>query len=361
MREARTSTSERQHGYPHIDCGDATEKFYRERATLIDGASGFVGAHCLRALNDAGAHVSALAGSAAPDVDSPHATYTGDLRDAASIRSVLERTRPSILFHLAARTPASPFAPTAAEMLMTNALGTLNLLEGVRAVVPRSRVLVFSSSAVYGEGGRVPVDEDAPLAPTGDYGASKAAQEIIAAAFVHQHNVDVVRVRTFNLIGAGEPRGLVCSSIASQIALAETGVVPNVISVGDTAARRDFTDVRDAVRAYLLVGAHARAGEVYNVCGARTVTIGEVLERLIAHARINVRVERRADAERVGSTVRALCGSYERLHRLTGWQPRITLDDSLRDLLDWWREKVRTELLGVECDRNENMRREEKR
>lgn len=320
------------------------EDFYRERATLIDGASGFVGAHCLRLLDDAGARLHALVGSAprpgARDASAQPATYRGDLRDALFVRSVLERARPSVLFHLAARTPASIPVPTAAEMLTTNALGTLNLLEAVRAVTPHARVLVFGSSAVYGEGRDAPVTEDAPLAPVNDYGASKAAQETIAAAFNRQHGTDVVRVRTFNLTGPGEPLGLVCSALARQIAFAEAGIAPPVVSVGDTGARRDFTDVRDAARAYLLIGARGRSGEVYNVCGGQTVTIGEALERLLAYAQIRIQVERRADANRVGSRVRALRGSYERLNRLTGWQPRIKLDESLRDLLDWWRARA---------------------
>lgn len=325
--------------------GLAPLAFYQRRATMVAGAAGFVGRHCLQALHNLSSHVTALtslpASLRAPSAQLALRTLSGDVCDHTFLRAALSEAQPSLIFHLAALTPASQPTPSAAAMLHTNALGTLALLESTHAVLPQAQVLIFSSSAVYGAARNHPVSEDEGLAPINDYGASKAAQELVAAAFSRQHALPVIRVRTFNLTGPGEPPGLVCAALARQIARAELGFAPPVVQVGDLDARRDFTDVRDAVAAYLLIGAHGCAGEIYNVCSARTVMIGEVLERLLALAEVKLKVVRRDETSRGGGRVHALCGSYERLHAATGWQPRIPLGESLRHLLDWWRADLK--------------------
>lgn len=322
---------------------DVTQSYYCDRRSLVDGASGFVGAYCARALREINAHVITINGrsaNAADNIISNERYVGGDIRDRSFVLSALNDARPAIIFHLAALNPVAYPKPTATDMLSVNAVGTLTLLEGVDAVIPKARVLIFSSSSVYGEGQDGMVDEESAIAPINDYGASKAAQELVATAFSQQHGTDVIRVRTFNLLGPGEPAGLVCSAIASQIASSELGLTPPVVRVGNLNAQRDFIDVRDAVLAYLLIGAQGRKGEVYNVCSGRTVAIAEILERLLAMSQVNIKVVRREDSTQLGSQVRFLRGSYERLNAATGWRPSISLDESLRSLLDWWRTEI---------------------
>jgi GDP-4-dehydro-6-deoxy-D-mannose reductase len=310
---------------------------------LVNGASGFIGTHCARALRAINADVVTINGRSADIVDNINSDgryVGGDIRDRSFVLSALNDARPAIIFHLAGLNPVAHPKPTAIDMLSVNALGTLTLLEGIGTVIPKARVLIFSSSSVYGEGQDGMVDEKSAIAPVNDYGASKAAQEFVATAFSQQHGTDVIRVRTFNLLGPGEPAGLVCSAIASQIASSELGLTPPVLRVGNLNAQRDFTDVRDVVLAYLLIGAQGRRGEVYNVCSGRTVAIAEILERLLAMSQVNIKVVRREDSTQLGSQVRFLRGSYERLNAATGWQPHISLDESLRSLLDWWRSEI---------------------
>lgn len=342
------------------------EEFYRNRPLFVTGASGFIGSHCLAALAKLNAAISIQVNCASKDFyqSENHRQSTnhnslhqldvstvnvscGDINDFRVWRDAFAAQLSSHIFHFAALTPAHRSQPTTSAMNRANVSGTICLLRAVAQYATHARTVLFGSSAVYGQPASEAIDEDFPFAPINDYGASKAAQELSAQAYARENKLSLIRLRTFNLIGAGEPAGLVCSSLARQIAAAELGLNAPVIHVGNLAARRDFTDVRDAVQAYLLIAQYGRDGAVYNVCSSRSVAINEVLERLLSLTQIRFEVVRRAaDSCAFGSHATDVRGSYERLHKLTSWQPRISLDESLQDLLAWWRKRLADELLN---------------
>lgn len=322
------------------DCqlpGDAAPLVcYQQQTVLVTGASGFTGTHCTAALQASGAVVvpmSQHSHTCPPSTQS----YRGDLCDPVLIARMLRQVQPGYVLHLASLTPAREGA-SLATMMRTNALGTAILLDGVRTECPHATTVLVSSGAVYGDTPGVALVETCALAPHSAYGASKAAQEMAALAMGTQHGMRIMRARPFNLVGPGEPPGLLCSALARQIAAAECGLAPPRIQVGRLDTQRDFLDIRDAVAAYLLLGAHGCPGEAYNVCSGQAVQIGEILERLLAMAQVPLEVTRHTLT--VGSPVQVQWGNADKLQRATGWQPQIPLAQSLADLLTWWRQQL---------------------
>lgn len=315
----------------------ALQAFYHQRPVLVTGATGFTGVHCCAALQAYGATVATAQHHPTPPLASSPPPWVGDLCALPFVSTMLHSVTPATLLHLAAVTPARPGA-SATRMMQANVLGTVHLLEALRAECPEALTVLTSSGAVYGTASSGAVDETAPLAPHTVYGASKAAQEMVALAMGTQYGVRVVRARTFNLVGPGEPAGLVCSAIARQIAAAECGAGPPRVEIGRLDTQRDFLDIRDAVAAYLLLGMHGQPGEAYNVCSGRVVPISDILERLLGMAQVPLTVTRHSLP--VGSPVQAQWGSNDKLQRATGWQPRIPLAQSLADVLTWWRHAM---------------------
>ena len=222
-----------------------------------------------------------------------------------------------------------------------NVRSTLNLLEALRMEMPEARILVVGSAEEYGPPRWLPVDESHPLSPRNPYAASKAMIEVMAEFYVEMHGLSVVRTRAFNHVGPGQSDEFVVSAFARQIAEAEAAQPDGghfVISTGNLEVRRDFSDVRDVVRAYLLALEHGEAG-VLNVCSGRATPVSDILSGLAAHSPLEL--ERRTDPSRLrNNEVMEIRGSHERLTELTGWQPEIDLSDTLRDTLDWWRERL---------------------
>lgn len=256
-----------------------------------------------------------------------------DLRDAEAAASLVRRARPDVVIHLAgvlrAEDPAALYA--------THVLATVSMLEALAAERPGARVVLVSSSAVYGQrGDRAAVPEDAPLRPIHHYGASKAAQELAAFAVAATGNLEILVARPFNVIGPGQPPSLAASNFARQIAAAERGQAPAVVRVGDLSAIRDFVDVRDVARAYLDLAERGEPGQTYNVCTGKGVSIGACLDELLALARIPIRVERN-NTEPRAREIRTQVGDPTRLRERTGWSPQVPLSRSLADLLESWR------------------------
>jgi GDP-4-dehydro-6-deoxy-D-mannose reductase len=226
--------------------------------------------------------------------------------------------------------------------LETNIRVQLNILEGVVRVRPDCRVLVVGSGEEYGpiSPDDLPVDEDTPLRPTNAYALSKVTQDLMGLQYYLAHQLHVVRVRPFNHIGPRQRTGFVAPDLASQIAAAEAGLRPPVIGVGNLAARRDFSDVRDVVRAYVMALTHGEAGQVYNVGSGCSHSIQEMLDLLLAMSRVPIQV--RQDPERMRpSDVPDIVCDAGRLRQHTGWQPTIPFEQSLHDILNYWREQVK--------------------
>jgi len=299
---------------------------------LVTGAGGFVGGHLADYCAAQGAEV---AGPARQEVD---------LLDAGAVRSLIAEVRPESVFHLAAEASVARSWDTPAMVVEHNVSTTLNVLEAVRAEAPEAVVLVSCSGEEYGPPLEVPVREDHPLRPQNPYAASKAMSDVLAGFHADAYGTRVVRTRAFNHAGPRQSDTYVVASFARQIAEAEAS--PNdghaVITHGNAETRRDFSDVRDVVRAYWLV-AERGAADVFNVCSGRSTSVSDILGRLAAHT--SLEVEGRVDPARLREgEVMEIRGSHDKLTEATGWQPEIDLDQTLRDTLDWWRERVAAEV-----------------
>jgi len=263
-----------------------------------------------------------------------------DLRDATSTRDVIEEIRPDQIFHLAAQSfvPTSWRAPT--ESLVTNVIGQLNIFEAMRKINLKARIQIACSSEEYGmvHDNELPVTEDQPLRPLSPYGVSKVGQDLLAYQYFMSYKMDVVRTRGFNHTGPRRAPVFVVSDFAKQIADIEKGRKEPVLLVGNLDAERDFTDVRDIVRAYYLSLEKGKSGEAYNLCSEKSWKIRDMLDRLLSQT--DAKIEVRQDPARLRpSDVPRLRGDCSKFRRDTGWAPRIPFEQTLEDMLDYWRNR----------------------
>jgi len=318
---------------------------------LVTGAHGFVGGHLLELLRGEHPEVQAFAlvrprGGAPVPRPGGATILEADIDDAAAVSAALATARPDRIVHLAGQSSVHHSWIDPGATLRTNVMGVVHLMEGLRAAALRPRVLVVGSADEYGivDNPGVPVAEDTPLRPVSPYAVSKVAQGQLALEYAVPGGPEVLRTRTFPHTGPGRGEAFAESSFARQLVEVAAGRRPPVLSVGNLDAVRDFTDVRDVVRAYWLLlerGPHgvARPETVFNVCSGRGVRVGDVLRRLIDLA--GVQVEVRQDPSRFRpSDIPVLIGDNRRLRAATGWEPRIGLDQTLRDLLEDWRERT---------------------
>jgi len=264
-----------------------------------------------------------------------------DLRDYTSVQAVLDRVRPDYIFHLAAQSfvPASWTAP--AETLTTNVAGQTNLFEAVRALKLDPVIQIACSSEQYGlvHPDEVPIRETNPLRPLSPYAVSKVAQDFLGYQYFQSYGMKVVRTRGFNHTGPRRGHPFVTSNFCRQVASIEAGLQEPVIRVGNLDAIRDFTDVRDMVRAYWLAVTKGRPGEVYNIATGEGISIRALLDKILALSSVHVRVE--IDPSRLRpSDVEILIGDSSKFRADTGWEPRIPFDQTVQDLLDYWRDVV---------------------
>jgi len=264
-----------------------------------------------------------------------------DMRDYTSIFKALEESRPDVVFHLAAQSfvPSSWRAPN--DTMITNITGQTNLFEAVRALSIDPVIQIACSSEEYGMvyPDEVPIKESNPLRPLSPYAVSKVAQDMMGYQYFQSYGLKVVRTRGFNHTGPRRGEPFVTSNFAKQLAEIEAGQREPVMRVGNLDAVRDFTDVRDMVRAYWLAVTKARPGEVYNVATGTGITIRELLDQLVALTRVEVRVEQDPDRMRP-SDVERLVGDASKFMADTGWEPQIPFSKTLADILDFWRARV---------------------
>jgi GDP-4-dehydro-6-deoxy-D-mannose reductase len=311
---------------------------------LITGVGGFAGSHLSDyLLNQTDWQVS---GCVLPGWDCSHldrrvACVEVDLRDRPAVRAMLEHSAPEVVFHLAAQSyvPVSWDDPW--DTLENNIRAQANLLDGLVKLGAKPRVVVIGSNEEYGlvRPEDLPLSEDSPLRPNSPYAVSKVAQDFLGLSYFQSHKIPVLRVRPFNHIGPRQGASFVVSSFAKQIAMIEAGHQEPVIHVGNLAARRDFTDVRDVVRAYYLVVTQGQPGEVYNIGSGRSRSIQEILDSLVRLCRVAVRVEQDPARMRPSDTPEIRCDAGK-LHAATGWEPTIPLEHSLRDVADDWRARI---------------------
>ena len=315
---------------------------------LITGITGFAGSHLAEYLLE---HH--------PDVEvfgtrrwrSPLENITGildkvelidcDLRDFNSVRSALERSQPDFIFHLAAQSfvPTSWNAPT--DTLDTNIIGQTNIFEAVRLLGLDPVIQIACSSEEYGlvHPHETPISESNELRPLSPYAVSKVAQDYLGYQYFMSYGLKVIRTRGFNHTGPRRGEPFVTSNFAKQLAMIAAGEREPVMYVGNLTAVRDFTDVRDMVRAYWLAVNHAKPGEVYNIATGDGITIQELLDRLIELS--GVEVEVKEDPARMRpSDVEILIGDSSKFRADTGWEPQVPFEKTLKDTFEYWRERI---------------------
>lgn len=312
---------------------------------LITGIGGFAGSHLADyLLTETDWQV---AGCVLNECDTPAhlqdriSCHVVDLTDPDAVRRTLSAAEPGAVFHLAALARVDNSWRTPWPVLKNNIRGQLNLLQGLVDLGAKPRMMVVGSNEEYGlvRPEELPLTEESPLRPNSPYGVSKVAQDMLALQYFLSHQMPIVRVRPFNHIGPRQGRGFVAPDFAVQIAQAETGSRPPRIQVGNLEAQRDFTDVRDMVRAYYLALTKGVPGDVYNIGSGQSHSIQELLDVLLSYSQIKIAVEPDPARRRPSDVPVVRCDS-NKFRTLTGWEPSISFENSLRDVLNDWRQRV---------------------
>jgi GDP-4-dehydro-6-deoxy-D-mannose reductase len=308
---------------------------------LVTGIGGFVGAHMAAYLGrrDDVEVIGIVKGNEPRRALGGVRVLTVDLEDAVAAEAAIAETRPERIVHLAAQSSVRVSWDDPVGTFRANVHALVHMMEALRRRSWSPRVLVVGSADEYGAADALPLTESSPLRPTSPYAASKVAQGFVALQYALSVRMPVIRTRTFPHTGPGRTDMFAESSFARQAAEIQAGRRQPVLSVGNADVVRDFTDVRDVVRAYWKLLERGEPGEVYNVCSGNGVSLREIASRLLALA--GVRAEVRVDPDRLRpADIPVLVGDPTRLKQATGWEPRIGLQQTLRDLLDYWRTRV---------------------
>jgi GDP-4-dehydro-6-deoxy-D-mannose reductase len=314
---------------------------------LLTGVSGFAGGHLAEALLELGG--AELFGTSRRGQWPPElwhlaervALRSCDLCDGAALEAILREVRPEQIYHLAGYSDAGRSFREAEDAWAGNLTGTRCLYEAILRWGGRPRILCVGSGIVYGdvEGPAKAHDELAPLRPSSPYAASKAAADLVSYQYARCAGLDIVRVRPFNHIGPRQAPQYAVAHFAQQLAAIERGRQAPLLETGSLDPRRDLTDVRDMVHAYVVLMERGRAAEVYNVGTGQTHSMREVLQRLLALVRVEVEVRQRPGLVRPTDT-KVICADPSKFRNEIGWQPQRTLDQTLTDTLDYWRRAL---------------------
>lgn len=311
---------------------------------LVTGISGFVGSHMAEFLLNNNVEVT---GTIRQRSRMDHIRHIKDvrlveceLRDPFSVETLIGEIKPDLIFHLAAQS----FVPTSwnspIDTIHNNVAGQVNIMEALRRFDLSSKMQVACSSEEYGhvEPDEVPIRETNPLRPLSPYAVSKVAQDYLGYQYYKSYGLPIVVTRTFNHTGPRRGENFVTSNFAKQIAEIEKGRKPPVIYVGNLTAKRDFTDVRDVVRAYWLALEKGKPGETYNIASGTCYTVQEVLDLLLSYSNVSISIQE--DPARLRpSDVEILLGDATKFSSETGWKPEIPFEKTMRDLLQYWRDQ----------------------
>ena len=303
------------------------------KKALITGSLGFVGGYLRAELEASGYDVIGL------DVREAEKTIQADLLDSEQMKQVIAQTQPDAVFHLAGQANVAQSWKMPQKTVEINVIGALNLLEAVRAYRADTRVVLVGSSDQYGalgEAGRL-VKETTPTNPQTPYAVSKQAQEEMARVYTRAYGMNICMTRSFNHGGAGQKEGFMIPDFAAGIVRVERGQA-DCLRVGNLTARRDFTHVKDMVRAYRMIAEKGYAGEVYNVGSGVTYSAQEILDKLCAMASCPIRVEQDPAKMRPSDTP-VICCDHSKLKEHTGWEPRVQMEQMLDDVMQEWRQK----------------------
>ena len=314
---------------------------------LITGITGFVGSHLAELLLTKGLEVYGTERWRSRTENIEHIKdkiklIKTDMRDAHSVETLISKVQPDYVFHLAAQSfvPMSWSAPT--ETLETNAMGTINLFEAVRKSKLDTKIHVAGSSEEYGMvyENELPIRETNPLRPLSPYGVSKVTQDMLSYQYNKSYGLKIVLTRAFNHTGPRRGEVFATSNFSKQVAEIEKSLKKPVIEVGNLDAKRDFSDVRDVVKAYWLSLHKCDFGEVYNICSGKAISIQELLDMILGFSEVkNIKVVQDPSRMRP-SDVPILEGNCDKFKKKTGWKPEIPLERTIEDLLNYWRERV---------------------
>jgi GDP-4-dehydro-6-deoxy-D-mannose reductase len=315
-----------------------------QNSILVVGGSGFVGSHLLLALKEVvpAAEIIATGLSLPPD-EAGVRWVCLDITDRGAVEALIETTRPTVVIHLAALATyrSSALDPDLAWKI--NVFGTRYLAEACLRIVPNCRFLYVGSGEVYGHSCNryVPVNEEAPLEPGNIYAVTKAAADLAIGEMTHR-GLNAIRVRPFNHTGPGQGDALFVPTVAAQIARAEVGLGKPVIRIGNLDTARDLLDVRDVVRAYLMILQQwpaRRLGDVFNIGSGKALPMRQLLDELMSHAQVPLRIEQDPSRMRP-SEVPRVAGDATRLREALGWAPRCALSETLTSVLEFWRMRM---------------------
>ena len=307
---------------------------------LVIGAGGFVGSYLIQELNRKPLHIGATILPREHIRSGNCDIFTLDIMQESEIRNLLQIHRPKQIYHLAAQSSVATSWKNPELTIDVNIKGVLHLLEAVRSIEEYyPRILLVGSGEEYGilKNNTCPVSEETPLHPGNPYAMTKACQNMIGNIYARAYSMGIVMVRAFNHIGVGQSPTFVAADFALQIAEMEAGFRPPVIQVGNLSAKRDFSDVRDVVRAYTLLMEKGCAGETYNVGSGHAVAIQELLDMLLEMSSISIVTEKNPARMRP-SDVPVMEADISRLRQDTGWQPEFSLEETLRTMLNHHRK-----------------------
>lgn len=313
---------------------------------LVTGIAGFAGSHLAAyLLRHAACEVHGIVHRhdwRILDLREQLTLWRGDLRNPLWVSEVIQKVQPDYLLHLAAWSDVGGSWEQPWTTFELNVQTQLSLLEAVRKQAPTCHVLVVGSNEMYGkiEPGDLPIDEETPLRPHNPYGVSKAAQDLMAQQYFFSYGLHVVRVRAFNQVGPGQSDDFAAPAFARQVAEIESGQRPPIVRVGNLSAQRDFTDVRDMVRAYWLAAQQGAPGAAYNVGRGEPRSIQSVLDFLLGAATRRIEVESDPSRLRPSDVPVSYCDA-RRFQAISGWRPEISFETSLTDVLNDWRQRVR--------------------
>lgn len=310
---------------------------------LITGYGGFVGPHLAELLirNDVETWGTLERNQTIKKSECQVVLREMDITVLSNVQEIIEESQPDFIFHLAAQSSVSQSWKEPQATVQVNVVGTINLLESIKIVAPEARTLIVGSGEEYGfaDADTGPIHENIILNPQNPYAVSKLAAEQIAKQYYDAYKLPIYIVRSFNHIGPGQGLGFVVADFASQIAKMELGQINPIMRVGNLHAKRDFTDCRDVVRAYWNVINYGKCGRPYNIASGSAIEIMTVLNKLIKLGNIAIEVISDPDLFRP-IEVSSISGEITRISNEVGWRPEISLDQSLEDILNYWRRRI---------------------
>lgn len=317
------------------------------KKALITGITGFAGSHLAELLLKEGYEVygTTRPRSKADNIDLIKYKLhleDADLLDSHSLYTIIAKIKPQYIFHLAAQSFVQSSWASPATTMETNIVGTIHLFEAVRRAELDSIIQIACSSEEYGMvyENETPVKETNPLRPLSPYAVSKVAMDYLGYQYNQSYNLKIVRTRGFNHTGPRRGEVFATSNFAKQIVEIERGIKEPTIEVGNLDARRDWTDVRDMVKGYVLSVQKCKYGEVYNICSENAIKVGDMLDMLLSMSKVKITIQQ--DASRLRpSDVPILQGDCSKFRKATGWKPEIKFEKTMEDLLNYWREKIK--------------------